>query len=99
MPFIRDNRRKTPGRHHESTSPLLRWQNDCQRTDVPEFGLLSRTLIVQVKTAMHGGGGRGMMRGSSLQPSDQRPIQRATVRRVLAFFHPYRFRVALTLFA
>ncbi len=48
---------------------------------------------------MHGGGGRGMMRSSSLQPSDQRPIQRATIRRVLAFFHPYRFRVALTLFA
>jgi ATP-binding cassette subfamily B protein len=48
---------------------------------------------------MHGGGGRGMMRGLAPRESDLRPIRRATVRRVLTFFRPYRFRVALTVTA
>src|SRR3954452_1849119 len=48
---------------------------------------------------MYSGGGRGTMRSTSLPPSDPRPIRRSTVRRVLAFFGPYRARVALTLFA
>jgi ATP-binding cassette subfamily B protein len=49
---------------------------------------------------MHGGGGgRGMMRGTAPRESDLRPIRRATVRRVLTFFRPYRSRVALTVTA
>ena len=49
---------------------------------------------------MHGGGGgRGMFRVSSLTEADRRPISRATVRRVLGFFRPYRQRVAITIVA
>ena len=49
---------------------------------------------------MHGGGGgRGMMRVAPLTEADRRPISRATVRRVLGFFRPYRRRVAITILA
>ncbi len=47
---------------------------------------------------MHGGRGR-MMQTARLPEADRRPITRSTVRRVLAFFRPYRMRVLLTVLA
>ncbi len=47
---------------------------------------------------MHGGRGR-MMQTPRLREAERRPITRATVLRVLAFFRPYRVRVALTVLA
>ena len=47
---------------------------------------------------MHGGRGR-MMQTPRLPEAERRPITRATVLRVLAFFRPYGVRVALTVLA
>jgi ATP-binding cassette subfamily B protein len=50
---------------------------------------------------MHRGSGRGggFMRMEPLSETDQRPISRATLRRVLGFFLPYRLRVSFTIVA
>jgi ATP-binding cassette subfamily B protein len=51
---------------------------------------------------MHGGGGGGggrLMRTAPLPESERRPLTSETVRRILQFFRPYWFRVALTVVA